>query len=293
MLPTFNGTRAPEPDPNPCFVTVHHQDFDWRTTLHPRQQSIIVFDEQNRLLDAVWLGKTDKGVYTTFPMPSDSGIRIRSIKHRGACVALSGFFVDTHYSYLPPTTPFRAPDAHIRKFLKDVPEPLRALASDFLYAEQGLARLYAARRLLASPCLMAKENLDPASLAVAALAVDASFAFEAVHPRLVPAICSMDADALCRLVYHLCDFSTTPRWAYIIVFQLLERIPGLKTDEARLAFKAIFSILKKNCIRACAQGTVDLWMQLNMPENAPEISELQRKLAPVEKTIKYHRTLPK
>ena len=207
---------------NPCFVTVHHQDFDWRTTLHPRQQSVIVHDDKNRFLDAVWLGRTDKGVYTTFIMPPEGGLRIRSVKHRSACVALSGFFVDMHYPYKVSPTPFMASDILVRQFLREVPAALRADGEEYMHADMGACRVEAARRLLANPELLAKENRCAATMALAVLAVDSSFCFDEKIPCLLPAMQDMEASTLQLLQLYLKEFHVHPRWLPMIGQLLLK-----------------------------------------------------------------------
>ena len=76
-------------------VSLYLVDHDWRRTTHPRQQSILIFDEQNHLLNAVWSGKSDEGVYERFAFEDHSKIVFRVNKHRSPCVAIGGVFVDT------------------------------------------------------------------------------------------------------------------------------------------------------------------------------------------------------
>ncbi|MBQ7649508.1 MAG: hypothetical protein IJS15_01030, partial [Victivallales bacterium] len=75
-------------------LSLHLSDYDWRRTLHPRQQSIVLFDDSGRLLDACWSGKSDLGVYERFVFAEEAKVRFKVLKHRGACVALSGVFID-------------------------------------------------------------------------------------------------------------------------------------------------------------------------------------------------------
>ena len=75
-------------------LSLHVSDFDWCRTLHPRQQSIIITDTSGRLLNACWSGKSDMGVYERFVFAEDTKVRFKVMKHRSACVALSGVFID-------------------------------------------------------------------------------------------------------------------------------------------------------------------------------------------------------
>ncbi|MBQ7178217.1 MAG: hypothetical protein IJS08_12445, partial [Victivallales bacterium] len=75
-------------------LSLHLSDFDWRHTPHPRQQSIILTNDSGMLLNAVWSGKSDVGVYERFVFTEDETVRFKVLKHRGACVALSGVFID-------------------------------------------------------------------------------------------------------------------------------------------------------------------------------------------------------
>ena len=76
------------------FLSWYFNDFDWRRTAHPRQQSMLVFNNNNQLLGAEWIGKLDDGVYLRFVLEERQAMKIRFNKHRGACVAVNGIFVD-------------------------------------------------------------------------------------------------------------------------------------------------------------------------------------------------------
>ncbi|MBQ9367724.1 MAG: hypothetical protein IJT83_08080 [Victivallales bacterium] len=75
-------------------LSLYLGDFDWRNTLHPRQQSVIVFDEDGSLVNALWSGKSDLGVYERLAFISRCKPRLAVLKHRSACVAVSGLFID-------------------------------------------------------------------------------------------------------------------------------------------------------------------------------------------------------
>ena len=69
-------------------------DQDWRYTQHPRQQSVLLFDENGGLLNGAWTGKFGAGAYERFSVHGPLKLTARFFKHRSACVALSGVFLD-------------------------------------------------------------------------------------------------------------------------------------------------------------------------------------------------------
>ncbi|MBQ6470362.1 MAG: hypothetical protein IJJ33_00130, partial [Victivallales bacterium] len=76
-------------------------DYDWRRTVHPRQQSVLLWRD-GALANAFWLGKTDSGVYAPLALTGAPGqLTLRIMKHRGACVSVSGLFLDTLADSLP------------------------------------------------------------------------------------------------------------------------------------------------------------------------------------------------
>ena len=77
-----------------CRLALYMEDHDWKTTAHPRQQSVIIYDQNGDFRNAAWLGKLDDGVYARFLLRDFDKAGLRVCKHRGACVAVSGLFVD-------------------------------------------------------------------------------------------------------------------------------------------------------------------------------------------------------
>lgn len=75
-------------------LSFYLSDHDWRKTVHPRQQSILIKDQQGRLLQAIWSGKTDQGIYERIRFLVPCRPEITIIKHRSACVAVAGIFID-------------------------------------------------------------------------------------------------------------------------------------------------------------------------------------------------------
>ncbi|MBQ7650103.1 MAG: hypothetical protein IJS15_04045 [Victivallales bacterium] len=74
-------------------IALYFLDFDWRNTLHPRQQSVIVYDSDGKFQDAVWLGKICHGNYSLFETTSEK-TTFRVNKHRSASSCISGVFSD-------------------------------------------------------------------------------------------------------------------------------------------------------------------------------------------------------
>lgn len=87
-------------------VSCYVNDFDWRNTVHPRQQSVLITDTNGQLQECIWLGKPDQGVYLKLVLDDNRIIDLRIMKHRGACVALNAIFVDG---------PLRFADTHIHR----------------------------------------------------------------------------------------------------------------------------------------------------------------------------------
>jgi hypothetical protein len=69
-------------------------DFDWYATRHPRQQSVLITGEDGQVLNAAWTGKFGEGLYERFAVSGPLRLTARFLKHRGACVAVSGVFFD-------------------------------------------------------------------------------------------------------------------------------------------------------------------------------------------------------
>ncbi|MFA6843727.1 MAG: hypothetical protein WCR33_04965 [Bacilli bacterium] len=91
--------HASESKNNYCLST-YHMDPDWRNTRHPRQQSVLLYSQNGTIINATWSGKIDSGIYERFSLFNRNKVKFRFNKHRGACVAVSGLFVD-----LPPLLP--------------------------------------------------------------------------------------------------------------------------------------------------------------------------------------------
>ena len=238
LPPKVLGGR-PSMRPPHLAVTLHHQDYDWRRTLHPRQQSIIMSGLDGTLLDAVWLGKTDTGVYQTFHVRRDRPVRFRSIKHRSACVALSGFFTDYH-ALLPQRgrgLPWRHwhPAAHI----PDLPPPLRSAATDLLDAAPGPSRLAAARAFLALADQTPMSEAPMPQALFLAIATDAAFDFHARHPQFLRQLDSMQPSDMKSLLRRLAYARCHLRWLFIVGVRLLETCQRLPPEQAQPLLKTL------------------------------------------------------
>ena len=83
-------------------------DPDWYHTRRPRQQSVLLVDAQRQVLAASWTGKFGRGIYERFAVSGPGQVTARFFKHRSACVAVSGFFLDP----LPVANPDDPDDAN-------------------------------------------------------------------------------------------------------------------------------------------------------------------------------------
>ena len=92
-----------------------------------------------------------------------------------------------------------------------------------MHADMGACRVEAARRLLANPELLAKENRCAATMALAVLAVDSSFCFDEKLPSILPVMQDMEPSALQLLLVHLQEFHAHPRWLLMIKQMLQKR----------------------------------------------------------------------
>ena len=98
-------------------IALYFLDFDWRNTLHPRQQSIIVYDGDGRFQDAVWLGKLCVGRYRLFETTSEK-TTFRVNKHRSASSCISGCFSDNaEFGDVPDNLP-----PHVASLLRGILE---------------------------------------------------------------------------------------------------------------------------------------------------------------------------
>ena len=84
-------------------LSLYFYDFDWRKTLHPRQQSILLTDKLGRFWNARWIGKPDFGVYERFAFPKAASPVVRILKHRSPCATVAGLFLDR---LIPNTNPY-------------------------------------------------------------------------------------------------------------------------------------------------------------------------------------------
>ena len=250
-------------------ITLHHQDFDWRETLHPRQQSVIMTDMDGSLLDAVWLGKTDKGVYQTFHARRDRPVRFRSIKHRSACVALSGFLADVPPP-LPPrpdTLPDR--DLHPLALVASLPDTLQNAASEFLAAVPGPRRTAAARAYLSLESDGGNTASPVARAVLLAFTADAAFDFDARLPLFTHLLDAMRPEDMRMLVHHLSAARCHHRWTFITGVRLLEAIEGLPPPQAARLLRVFDSLGPDYRLRPLREAARELAIRKYPPEKQP------------------------
>ena len=98
-------------------VALYLLDYDWRNTLHPRQQSIIVYDSDGKFQDALWLGKLCGGTYRLFETTSEK-TTFRVNKHRSASSCILGCFCDkAEFGDIPDSLP-----PHVASLLRGILE---------------------------------------------------------------------------------------------------------------------------------------------------------------------------
>ena len=231
----------------PRILTFLHADFDWRDTLHPRQQSLLLFDADGNLLNAAWGGKSDHGVYSPFVVDADRPLKARFMKHRGACVAVGGVFADRFADYASCDT------KALRRLFAALPAPLAEAAERLLASPAGMSRVELARAILGS-----SEGVPPladgtsdggnavATSALLALCADAAVvpfnggdavatSGENAAGTFAERCETMDAEELDRLLEILGDPSLfRMRWSFIAADKLFGRLEALPmADRAR------------------------------------------------------------
>lgn len=231
----------------PRILTFLHADFDWRDTLHPRQQSLLLFDADGNLLNAAWGGKSDRGVYSPFVVDAGRPLKVRFMKHRGACVAVGGVFADRFADYASRGT------TALRRLFAALPAPLAEAAERLLASPADMSRVKLAREILGCgggvPPLAVRtsDGVDAvATCVLLALCADAGVipfnGGDAVAASGGDAVatfarlCStMEADELGRLLETIGDPSLfRMRWSYIAADRLFGRLEALPAaDRAR------------------------------------------------------------
>ncbi|MBQ7650765.1 MAG: hypothetical protein IJS15_07390 [Victivallales bacterium] len=249
-------------------VTLHHQDYDWRHTFHPRQQSVVLLDENGGFLNAAWLGKTDRGVYLSFLLEDRKGkIQFRSIKHRGASVALSAFLVDRQSAYPGPPQTKPASDWHPTVLLGALDGASRQAAERVLVSRPGTERIQAGREFLAIPSQVpATQDGLLARTAFLAIASDATFSFWKELDEYRDNLRAMNADTLERLLYHFSFFQMHPRWAYLAANELLPRIPQCDAEQARRLLGGFALFCRDSRQTELRREALALWRRLGLPE---------------------------
>jgi hypothetical protein len=231
----------------PRILTFLHADFDWRDTLHPRQQSLLLFDADGNLLNAAWGGKSDHGVYSPFVVDANRPLKARFMKHRSACVAVGGVFADRFADYASCDT-----TALLRLFAA-LPAPLAEDAERLLASPADMSRVKLARRILGGsegvPPLADRTSdggTSVATSALLALCADAAVvpfnggdavatSGENAAGTFAERCETMDAEELDRLLEILGDPSLfRMRWSYIVADRLFGRLEALPmVDRAR------------------------------------------------------------
>ena len=272
LLLYLNGAstsrKMPLRAPKPSFglLTLHHQDYDWRNTLHPRQQSFFLLNGNGKLLNAVWLGKTDRGVYQTLPIPMDTPCCLRSVKHRSACVALSGFLLDCPLEYPARVRAKPDYDLHPETHIPRLPQALQEAAAALLATQPGQARIEAGRRYLACHQQCGEvTGHAPAQALFMAIAADAAFDFDDHADAFKRLVASMTDKELDNLLFQLNYFRVHPRWICLAAAELLERLPKLPPTDAEKLLRGFSFHCYDRRLAGFRLATCQLWRQLGLP----------------------------
>lgn len=209
-------------------------DYDWRLTRHPRQQSFIVFDDSGSVLNAAWNGKSDTGAYERLFLHGNKKIRTRFIKHRGACVAANGFFVDL------------APD------LPDLPKTLSGKVVEeykMWYDELRSAKAFESFTLgneyITGKDALLSVDADELGAFLWIAGAEASFDTHTAAKQLPPWLSANNSlESLNRLLASVNQIGERHlRWHYIIVARMLELMQKEEPENIRKALTALI----QNC----------------------------------------------
>ena len=82
-------------------------DWDWHAGMHPRMQTLYVFDQHGALATVTATGKFGQGQYERFLVEGPRELSVRINKHRGPCAVVSGVFLDKAAALQAPPMPTR------------------------------------------------------------------------------------------------------------------------------------------------------------------------------------------
>jgi len=209
-------------------------DYDWRLTRHPRQQSFIVFDESGSVLNAAWNGKSDTGAYERFFLHGNKKIRTRFIKHRGACVAVNGFFVD-----LAPELP-ELPKTLSGKVVEEY-----KIWYDELRSAKAIESLALGDAYMTGKDALLSVDADELGAFLWIAGAEASFGTHAAAKQLPPWLSANNSlESLNRLLASINQIGERHlRWHYIIVARMLELMQKEEPENIRKELTALI----RNC----------------------------------------------
>lgn len=244
-------------------------DYDWRHTLHPRQQSAVIFDDAGNLLNAAWSAKIDAGVYERFAISGNRKIRARFNKHRGACVAVSGLFVD-----LAPVLP-ELP----RQLAGAIPEQCIPWYEGMRNAT-GPARIAMAREyrsmssnLLAEDCGVLGVFLY---LAGAECCFETHQATASVADRLRQITDAASLNGLLSAVNRIDEVH--PRWHYLVAARQFEILQDQPPEVARTQLEALFMNCREYILYPLRGVTANYWRDRGLSVDDPAYEVMFRSL---------------
>lgn len=219
--------------PDECLLSIYYLDYDWKNTLHPRQQSMMVFDDSGNFVDALWLGKTDNGVYGRLLLSNRQSMTLRFPKHRGACVAVSGFFVDR-----PPVLPIIPEKLH-----GEVREDIVKLYDSIRHAK-GAERTRLARCILNEQGKSAKREPTAKELFILAAALECEGPGSASLNIILDNLqhVGKPSEILDWLEAMKDIGNASPAWHYAAAACLLESLPSVSGEDADEYIYRLFTL---------------------------------------------------
>jgi len=210
---------------NESRFSIYLLDYDWRSTLHPRQQSLILFDDSASMVNAVWSGKSDSGVYERFLLLDKSTLKARFNKHRGACVAVSGFFVDQ-----TPVLP------QLSGTLHGTVDPKLIAFYEQLRQRRGSTKLDIATQLLQSAPDLLSETACSLGLFLYTVAAECSFStYSLSHPVIQRLNAFNDASEVLEWLTAMHEVEHSQLlWYYLgaaSIFEKVKNMPAAKVND--------------------------------------------------------------
>ena len=237
-------------------ISWYLNDFDWRRTAHPRQQSMLVMDGAGELLSAAWIGKLDDGVYLRYEVDNPRELNYRFIKHRGACVAVNAMFVD---------------------------EPIR-FADTQLYREdrEAFYKKYSERE---AKKRLGKLPPETAALFTIVLEAERSFSFHPARERYIEELAKLESpEALAALLDQLARIDRLHlAWFSLAIARFRGIIAGVSPERQKAALQEVFTLCRGREWEVFRYAVSIWWRELGLPQDDPfyrrEASRYQNRIS--------------